>query len=248
MSHQLRSAVSTRTPPHRCRPSALFHDERCGNCIVRGTLEHGNVPDPELERVLLRTDHQLLPARHLLYAQDAPAEFAYALRKGSVKLTRRGPDGEPRIVRCLGAGAMVGLEVLLEPRYRTGAVALEPIEFCRVPLPVLRHLEGAGPAFYRELMRHWQAQLDAADRFMTAPGSGMTEQRLARLLLALCESNCASLPRSDIGAALGVSMETASRLMASFRRQGLIRGTGRQLYCDAVPLRKVISAPTRGGS
>jgi CRP/FNR family transcriptional regulator, anaerobic regulatory protein len=213
---------------------------------VRRTLERGKVPEPGLERVLLRSEHRHLPARHVLYAQDTPAEFVFALRKGSLKLTRRGPDGEPRIVRCLGAGAVAGLEALLEPRYRTGAVALEPIEFCRVPIAVLRHLEGAGPAFYRELMCHWQAHLDAADSFMSAPGSGTTEQQLARLLLALEEGKCPSLPRGDIGAALGVTMETASRLMASFRRRGLIRGTGRHLQCNAAPLRQLIAGATKG--
>lgn len=213
---------------------------------MRRTLEGGEVPGPGLENVLLRSDHRHLPARSVLYAQDAPAECVFALRKGSLKLTRRGPEGEPRIVRCLGAGAVVGLEALLEPRYRTSAIALVPIELCRVPIAVLRHLEGAGPAFYRELMRHWQAHLDATDQFMTAPGGGTTEQQLARLLLALDEGKCPSLPRGDIGAALGVTMETASRLMASFRRRGLIRGTGRQLQCNPAPLRQLIAGSTKG--
>jgi hypothetical protein len=102
------------------------------------------------------------------------------------------------------------------------------------------------PAFYRELMCHWQAHLDAADSFMSAPGSGTTEQQLARLLLALEEGKCPSLPRGDIGAALGVTMETASRLMASFRRRGLIRGTGRHLQCNAAPLRQLIAGATKG--
>jgi CRP-like cAMP-binding protein len=236
--------VAPRISQHICRPSALLRDERCKGCIVRRTLEHGKGPEPRLlESALLRSDHHQLPARRVLYEQDRPAEFVYALRKGSLKLTRRAPGGEPRIVRCLGAGAIAGLEALLEPRYCTSAIALEPVEFCRVPLSVLRHLEAVGPAFHRELMRHWQAHLDAADRFMTAPGSGTTEQRLARLLLALGEGQCAALPRKDIGAALGVTMETASRLMARFRREGLIRGSGHQLrYSNAEPLHQAISA------
>lgn len=215
----------------------MFSDSRCSNCVVRRSLSHGTAPDAALQSVLLRSENHFLPAKRVLYAQDAAAEHVYALRKGTVKLLHRGPGGEARMVRWMKAGSIAGLEALLEPRYRHSAVALEPVEYCRVPLSVLRHLEGAGASYYRELMRHWQANLDAADSYVGMLGTGSTEQRLARLLLALGEAECPSLPRSDIGAALGVSMETASRLMAGFRRRGLIRGSGRHLTCDADALR-----------
>jgi CRP/FNR family transcriptional regulator, anaerobic regulatory protein len=216
---------------------SLLSDARCRNCIVRGTLGHVSAADNRMQSVLLRSERHELPPRRALFEEDAPATEVFALRKGSLKILRRGPDGEPRLVRLMKAGAVAGLEALLEPRYRTSAVALEPLEFCRVPLSVLGHIERAGGAYYRELMRHWQANLDAADSFVAMLGTGTSEQRLARLLIALGATECPSLPRSDIGAALGVSMETASRLMADFRRRGVIRGTRGQLVCDAEALR-----------
>jgi len=239
--HRVEVALSAAMPPRVaariCRLSALFSDPRCSNCIVHGTLARGNVSDAGLEGVLRRSEHQHLPAKGTLYAENAPAEHVFMLRQGSLKLLREGLDGEPRMVRWMKAGATAGLEAVLEPRYRTSAVALEPVEVCRVPLPVLHHLESAGGSFYLELMRHWQAHLDASDDLFAKLGSGPTHQRLARLLIVLCENECPSLPRSDIGAALGVSMETASRLMAEFRRQGAIRCCGRHLVCDSEALR-----------
>jgi hypothetical protein len=52
--------------------------------------------------------------------------------------------------------------------------------------------------------------------------------------------------RGDIGAALGASMETASRLMAEFRRRGLLRVAGRRLVCDRTGLGALAGLTTGG--
>ena len=126
---------------------------------------------------------------------------------------------------------------------RPQAAGVEPVEFCRVPGALLRQLRSvAGPGFADELARHWQAHLDDAESIVVSLGSGTAEQRLARLLLKLTSADggirCVPLPRAELGALLGVSTETASRLMARFRRSGLIDGTRSRLRCDADRLRR----------
>jgi len=92
----------------------------------------------------------------------------------------------------------------------------------------------------------------ATPRSPWSRSSSPAQQRLARLLLKLAslhrEGRCVALLRSDLGSLLGVSMETASRLMAGFRRQGLIRGERGELICDTAGLRQVASASTKGRS
>jgi CRP-like cAMP-binding protein len=209
-------------------------------------VTRAKAPAGSLDAVLQRSETFTLPAKRPLYREGERAEALYALRRGFVKLLRKDEKGEPRAVRLLGAGSALGLEAVTRGAYRHTVVAVEPLEFCRVPGTVLRQLaEGAGPAFVEALAHHWQAQVDEADSLMVSAAAGVAEQRLARLLLKLAQrgGHCVSLLRSDLGALLGVSMETASRLMARFRRRGLIRGSGARLHCDTAALRQVAGIP-----
>jgi CRP-like cAMP-binding protein len=219
-----------------CRPGAITLDARCGGCVVRASVESGPLPSTGLEQVLQRSQRFALPARRTLYWQGNPAEALYALRCGAVKLLRKEPGGELRLVRLVKAGIAIGLETVFREPYRHTAVAIEPLEYCRIPTGVLRHMESAGRAFYEALTRQWQAHLDEADSIAGSFGAGRAEQRLARLLLKLGAmqqgQHCVSLLRSDLGSLLGVSKETASRLMADFHRRGVIRGARRQRECE----------------
>jgi CRP/FNR family transcriptional regulator, anaerobic regulatory protein len=69
--------------------------------------------------------------------------------------------------------------------------------------------------------------VDQADHFIVALSTGPAETRMARLLLTLgCHSPHPEnmLPsREDMGALLGITTETASRVIAEFKRRGLIQ-------------------------
>lgn len=235
---------------HICQQARIAFDPQCAGCVVQGTVASKALPASGLDQILQRTETFVLPAKRTLYREGDQAEALYSLRRGTVKLLRRDERGVSRLVRLLKAGSALGLEAVAQGVHRHTAVAIEPIEFCRVPAAVLRQLQNAGRAFLAALTRHWQAHLDEADSIVASLGPGGSERRLARLLLKLGAvdggQHCVSLLRSDLGSLLGVSMETASRLMAAFRRRGLIRGTGRQLQCDAARLRQLAYASTRG--
>ncbi|MBP6816832.1 MAG: helix-turn-helix domain-containing protein, partial [Burkholderiaceae bacterium] len=74
--------------------------------------------------------------------------------------------------------------------------------------------------------------LKTADDFIADLASGNARQRLARLLLRLVGSDVNGQlmlpPREDVGAMLGITTETASRTVASFRREGMLIDMDRQ--------------------
>ena len=65
-------------------------------------------------------------------------------------------------------------------------------------------------------------------------GSGTIPSRMARLLLKLAEpelNDTFTLPRrGDLGAMLGVALETASRVIAQFERDGMLEHVGPRLF------------------
>jgi CRP-like cAMP-binding protein len=90
-----------------------------------------------------------------------------------------------------------------------------------------------------------QREIEQADLFLTELSTGSAEARVARLLLYLSEredERACTLPmREEIGALLGVTMETASRIVADLRRRGLVQPTEdvRRIVLDAAALRRI---------
>jgi CRP-like cAMP-binding protein len=194
---------------------------------------------------LLEIDNRWCEADSELFAQDCRDNYVYTIRSGCVKMVHRLDDGSGRIVRLHYRGDAIGLEALLGEPYRHTAVVLEKADVCRIPVNVVRTLQDRNPDLYQQLMQRWQASLDEAESFITDLNTGTAETRLARLLLKLDSHNCGrSIPdllREDIASIIGVTTETASRLMADFRRRKLVwNEENRYLRCDAEALRNLV--------
>ncbi|MBW8306292.1 MAG: Crp/Fnr family transcriptional regulator [Thiobacillus sp.] len=136
------------------------------------------------------------------------------------------PNGGQRIVRLLRPGDVAGMETLVGERYHHTAIALQNADVCRIPREVVMRLDRTNQSVHQALLQRWQRSVDQADHFIVALSTGSAEARMARLLITLV---CAdSLPetaipsREDMGALLGITTETASRVIAEFRRRGLI--------------------------
>jgi CRP-like cAMP-binding protein len=154
-------------------------------------------------------------------------------------------DGSCRIVRLHYRGDAIGLEALLGEPYRHTAIVLQKADLCRIPVSVIRKLEKTNADLYQQLMQRWQASLDEAESFITDLNTGTAETRLARLLLKLDKHNggrcIPDLLREDIASIIGVTTETASRIMADFRRRKWVwNEETRHLRCDAEALKKLV--------
>jgi len=217
----------------------------CRHCAIRGTVLFSVLSDADLEQALLAVDNQWHEPDCELFAQDDRAEYIYTVRSGCVKMVHRLDAAGSRIVRLHWRGDAIGLEAALGEPYRHSAVILQKADVCRIPVSIIRTLEVRNPELYQQLMRRWQASLDEAESFITDLNTGHAETRLARLLLKLdAHSEIGLVPdllREDIAAIIGVTTETASRLMADFQRRNLVSDVeNRLMRCDAKALNSLI--------
>jgi len=87
-------------------------------------------------------------------------------------------------------------------------------------------LSDTNPVLHKELLTRWQRALSEADAWLTELSTGSAKQRVARLLLRLVKneetSECELFSREDMGAMLGITTETTSRVIASFKRASLL--------------------------
>ena len=164
-----------------------------------------------------------------------------------VKLVHTAEDGTNRIVRLLGPGSAVGLELLDgADRYHHTAVAINQVDLCRIPVVTVEQLEGEYPVLYEHVVEQLQGQLELADQWIVALGAGTAKQRVAQLLLVLdkffADNNdeFILLSREDMAAMIGIAVETVSRMIAEFKRQKILYKTEDKLYmCNTVELLKI---------
>lgn len=216
----------------------------CRNCSLRNSVLFAGLQEKDFELIHRPIDDYTVPAQGRLYAAGEPASAVFTVRCGIIKLVQYLPDGHQRIVRLVRSTDVVGLEALLGEPYQHDAIVLTAASVCRIPTDVVHRLDRENPGLHAELMRRWQRALSEADSWLTELSTGTARQRVARLLVRLAEAgdgvSCELFTREDIGAMLGVTTETASRMIAELRRQGMLtqQGSG-PISCDIQALHRV---------
>ncbi len=121
---------------------------------------------------------------------------------------------------------MAGLRCLVNDSYKHSAEVMYRSEICRISIDLMNNLSELFPQISKDLMASWQRNLETSETVTADLSTGSAEARVARLLLLLDgPTNGQPLPhisRDDMGALLAITPETASRVMADFRRRGLI--------------------------
>jgi len=219
----------------------------CGRCHIRKVMLFSELPDSAFDVLLQPIDHFLYPPNSVLYEINNHKRFIYSIRRGLVKLVHVTPEGAYRIVRLLGPGAVIGLELLDgADSYHHTAIAINQVDLCRIPVPTIRQLENDYHSLCKHVGQQLQDQLDLADQWIVALGTGPAKQRVAQLILVLhdfyADKNDAFilLNREDMAAMIGIAIETVSRMVAEFKRQNILYKTDENLYmCDVAALQEI---------
>lgn len=213
--------------------SAWTGEADCKNCQLRNTVLFSGLEEDDFEKIHQPIDQYIMPPGSYLYRMGEKANHMYTVRSGSFKLVQYLPDGSQRIVRLARTSDITGLEALLDQDYQHDAIALQPSEVCKLPVPVIKKLSNENPKLHQELLNRWNRALTEADAWLTHLSTGSAKQRIARLLLHVFSNPDLSYPlfsREDIGSMLAITTETSSRIIAEFKRKRLLVETAPQLY------------------
>lgn len=223
----------------------------CSDCALRQTLICSDVSRGDLATFHSWVDDLAFPPGTVLYHMEAPADGFYCLRSGTVKLVRYSMSGVARIVRILKGGDVAGLEAAFADTFAHTAVAVGEVRACRIPLSRFRHMMRDNPPLQRRLLEKSQQALAEVETWLAELAGGIgaapARQRLARLLLSLRDGPSDRIHRfsiEDLGGMLGISMETASRILSDLTRQGFLEKCGsgraeRHFRADIAALEKI---------
>ncbi len=221
-------------------PSMSKHLRLCQVCQMSLFGQVWDKSGPGTQQATRQRD--VAPAE-VIYRKGALGRTVFSICKGAVKLELSTPDGQPRVVRVLQAGAVFGLEILSDSHYHHTVTCLGRVQLCEIPAEAINEAAVHNADLHATLMQLWQVQADEADAVIAELCTGAARLRLARLLLHMVRGHithtCQSMSREDMASLLDLTPETVSRTMAAFKRSGLVAEHGGVLTCDQPGLARI---------
>ena len=204
----------------------------CRDCGIRDMVLFADLNEEDFGLIHAPIDDLMYATGASMYSEGDKAIGVMTIRTGMVKLVRNTSDGRQRIVRVLRPGDVAGLEALATSHYDSDAMALSDVSVCRIPLDVMHTLSANSPRLHRRLMQKWQHALKSADDWLADLNFGTARQRVGRFILKMRNSQdpqrVTLFSRDDMGAMLDLKLETVSREVSAFVREGVLSPIDKQ--------------------
>ncbi|RMF14968.1 MAG: Crp/Fnr family transcriptional regulator [Alphaproteobacteria bacterium] len=226
----------------------------CLACPARDSFLCSGFEDDELKHLAARATRFSLARGKTLILEGDPADNVYNIIEGDVVLSRIASDGRRQILGFLSKGDFIGLT--LSEEYSFSAEALTEARLCRFDRRSLEELVERFPGVDRQIRRMGAATIDHLLDLVFALGRKTAEERVASFLhhQAHKQGCCLdptkelrlAMTRADIADYLGLTLETVSRTISRFKRDGLIEmpSTNRILIKDLDGLTQRAEAET----
>lgn len=205
----------------------------CSGCYQRKVCLLSVVSDREAGTFdeLISTQCKI-PRGATLYRARDRFEALYSVHSGGFKTVGRLTHGEEKITGFYLPGELVGLDAIDSAQHDYEAVALEDSEVCVLPFARLEATAQKFPELHHHLFRLLSRDISRDYGLMLLLGVMSAEQRLATFLLNLSrryqrlgfspERFVLRMTREEIGSYLGLTLETVSRTLSRFQREGLL--------------------------
>ncbi len=161
----------------------------------------------------------------------------YAIRSGTFKTFTVNEQGEEQITGFHLAGDLLGFDGIADSEHKSFAQALETSMICEIPYNSLDKLSNTMPKLKKQVLRLMSNEIRTDQEMLTLLNRKNAEQRVATFLVSLSDRYHArglsssefrlTMTRSDIGNYIGLTVETISRLLNRFHKNGLIKVDGK---------------------
>ncbi|AJK48169.1 MULTISPECIES: fumarate/nitrate reduction transcriptional regulator Fnr [Burkholderia] len=210
----------------------------CSTCSMR----HLCMPQGLNTEAVERLESVICAARPVrrgeaLFREGDEFDNLYAVRSGSIKTIATRQDGREQVAGLHLAGEALGFDGICDSHHPRTAVALEDSTVCVIPYGSLRSLCSEASTLQARVLKLMSEQIVRETTQAILLGSLNADERVASFLLdvsarymvrgySATEFNL-RMTREDIGSYLGITLETVSRTLSKFQRQGLLVMQGR---------------------
>ena len=201
----------------------------CPNCKIS---VFSDLSDDQFDFLNYEKSIVQLHKGQVLFLQDTKPHGLYCIKKGKIKIFRRGSEGKEQIVRLAADADVVGYRALLsEESYQCGAAALEETTLCYVPRQALKQIMENNVIIYKKMISLLSNDLKNAESKISELAQKPVRERVAETLMVLknkygLEADGATLnvvlSREEMANLVGTATESLIRILSDFRKEGII--------------------------
>ena len=212
--------------PHRCSVDLRLE-------ILRQLPFFASLTERQVVEANGHFREQGFTAGEVIYLMGEAADRFYVVADGQVKLMRHTLGGQDVLLEVLVPGDFFGsLAALGDEAYADTAEAQTPVCVLGISAADFRALLERYPAVSLAVLDEVSARLRAAREMVRRLSAQPVEKRLAYTLLQLADKlgeprevgTLIQMPlsRADLAGLVGTTVETASRIMSQFQKEGLV--------------------------
>ncbi|WP_436022624.1 helix-turn-helix domain-containing protein [Trinickia sp. LjRoot230] len=227
-------------------PATINNGDPCKRCAMRQFC----TMNPDEFACTQEMDDLVLGHRHVkrgeaLYRVGDDFKNIYAVRTGSFKKLTLLADGREQVTGFYLCGEPLGLDGISTGQCASDAVALEDSSVCVMPFELLELLSREVKAVQHHIYRLLSAELVRESGWMMLLGTMTADERVANFLLDLSSrwqqraysptQFMLRMTREETGSLLGIKLETVSRTLSRFQKDGLIEVNGKEVRILDLP-------------
>lgn len=169
----------------------------------------------------------------MLFDEGAPSTSFFVVVTGRVKVFKRAPGGQERILEMFGPGGLLGAVAAYEQRpYPAAAQAMEATRCLVTPRDAMFALLEERPTLVRGLLGSLSIRLIELTARLAEVSGGRIDTRLARLFLKLADQVGRDerggvfiplvLSRQELADLTGTTLETTIRIMSRWNKSDVL--------------------------
>lgn len=206
-----------------------YNCKTCPNC--KFSL-FSNLNDDDFDFLNMEKNIVHLHKGQVLFLQDTKPHGLYCVKKGKLKVFRRGSEGKEHIVRLANDADVIGYRALISnDKYNCGAAALEETVLCYVPRAALEKLMDRNISIYKKMIQLLAGDLKDVELKLSDLAQKPVRERAAETLLMLKhkygvqedgQTLNVTLSREEMANLVGTATESFIRILSDFKKDGMI--------------------------
>lgn len=213
---------------------------RCDSCRTREQCIFSGLPPAQVEAFNRIRHFHHYRAHQAIFHEGTPALGFHVVCDGRIKLSRAGRGGREQVIRIANPGEAIGEEALLDSHaYNCTAEPLEDSHTAFIQREQFLALLESNHSVASRFLLHFCRTLIETQGRLAQMGLGDARTRLAGTLFDLAQRYGrharggvdldVNLSRAELAAMVGLSPETAMRLLSELKANGVLRLDGRRV-------------------